>query len=178
MKIYLVGFMGAGKTTIGRELALRIDAPFFDLDELIESAEKLTIRDLFAQHGEPYFRKRERDLLRATRNLESAIIATGGGTFTFDENIQFIQSEGLSVYLSAPYALLRSRVSTKDDRPLFRDDLATHELYANRIRYYRMSDITIEIREEETPMEIVERLLLELPKNVLESAKRSTWRRA
>jgi shikimate kinase len=178
MKIYLVGFMGAGKTTIGRELALRIDAPFFDLDELIESAEKLTIRDLFAQHGEPYFRKRERDLLRATRNLESAIIATGGGTFTFDENIQFIQSEGLSVYLSAPYALLRSRVSTKDDRPLFRDDLATHELYANRIRYYRMSDITIEIREEETPVEIVERLLLELPKNVLESAKRSTWRRA
>jgi shikimate kinase len=178
MKIYLVGFMGAGKTTIGRELALRIDAPFFDLDELIESAEKLTIRELFAQHGEPYFRKRERDLLRATRNLESAIIATGGGTFTFDENIQFIQSEGLSVYLSAPYALLRSRVSTKDDRPLFRDDLATHELYANRIRYYRMSDITIEIREEETPVEIVERLLLELPKNLLESAKRSTWRRA
>jgi shikimate kinase len=178
MKIYLVGFMGAGKTTVGRELAARIDAPFFDLDELIEAAEKVSIREIFAQQGESYFRKRERDLLRSTKHLDAAVIATGGGTFTFDENIQFIQSEGLSVYLSAPYALLRSRVGAKDDRPLFRDDLSTHELYANRIRYYRMSDITIEIREEETPLEIVERLLLELPKNVLEAARRSAWRRA
>jgi len=181
MKIYLVGFMGSGKTTVGRELAARIDAPFFDLDELIESAEKTTIRELFATRGEPYFRKRERDLLRSTKHLDAAVVATGGGTFTFDENIQFIQSEGLSVYLAAPYALLRSRVGLKEDRPLFRDDLSTHELYANRIRYYRMSDLTIEIREDETPLEIVERLLLELPKSVLESAKRAAtpaWRRA
>jgi shikimate kinase len=105
------------------------------------------------------------------------VVATGGGTFTFDENIQFIQSEGLSIYLSAPYALLRARIGDKAaDRPLFTDDLATHELYANRIRYYRMSDITVEVREEETPTEIVERLLLELPKTVLEGARRATWR--
>lgn len=175
MKIYLVGFMGSGKTTIGRELAARIDAPFFDLDELIESAEKMSIKEVFAQKGEPYFRKRERDLLRSTRHLDAAVIATGGGTFTFDENIQFIQSEGLSVYLSAPYALLRSRIGTKDDRPLFRDDISTHELYANRIRYYRMSDLTVDIREEETPAEIAERLVLELPKNVLDAARRSAW---
>lgn len=178
MKIYLVGFMGSGKTTIGRELAARIDAPFFDLDELIESAEKMSIKDIFAAQGEPYFRKRERDLLRSTRNLESAVIATGGGTFTFDENIQFIQSEGMSIYLSAPYALLRARVGFKEDRPLFRDDVTAHELYANRIRYYRMSDLTIDVREDETPSEIVERLLLELPKSVLESARRTAWRRA
>jgi shikimate kinase len=178
MKIYLVGFMGSGKTTVGRELANRIEAPFFDLDELIESAEKSTIREIFAERGEPYFRKRERDLLRSTKHLESAVIATGGGTFTFDENIQFIQSEGLSVYLSASYALLRSRIGSKDDRPLFRDDLSTHELYANRIRYYRMSDLTIDIREEETPAEIVERLMLELPKNVLDAARRSPYRPA
>ena len=123
-------------------------------------------------HGEPYFRKRERDLLRSTQASRAAVIATGGGTFTFDENIQFIQSEGLSVYLSAPYALLRARIGDKAaERPLFRDDVAAHELYASRIRYYRMADITIEIREEETPGEIVERLLLELPKGVLESAE-------
>jgi shikimate kinase len=175
MKIYLVGFMGSGKTTIGRELAARIDAPFFDLDELIEAAEKMSIREMFAQKGEPYFRKRERDLLRSTRHLDSAVIATGGGTFTFDENIQFIQSEGLSVYLAAPYALLRARIGSKEDRPLFRDDLSTHELYANRIRYYRMADLTLDTREEETPVEIVERLLLELPKNVLDAARRSAW---
>jgi shikimate kinase len=177
MKIYLVGFMGSGKTTVGRELAARIDAPFFDLDELIEAAEKLSIKDIFAMRGEPYFRKRERDILRSTKNLDAAVIATGGGTFTFDENIQFIQSEGLSIYLSAPYALLRSRVDLKaGDRPLFTDDVAAHELYANRIRYYRTSDITVDIREEETPAEIAERLLLELPKPVLESARRTTWR--
>ena len=178
MKIYLVGFMGSGKTTVGRELAARIEAPFFDLDELIEAAEKLSIRDIFGLHGEPYFRKRERDILRSTRHLESGVIATGGGTFTFDENIQFIQSEGLSVYLSAPYALLRSRVELKGDRPLLRDDLSAHELYANRIRYYRMSDLTLEVRDDETPAEIVERLVLELPKSVLEAAKKSAWRRA
>jgi shikimate kinase len=179
MKIYLIGFMGAGKTTVGRELASRIDAPFFDLDELIEAAEKTSIKELFASRGEPYFRKRERDILRATRNLDLAVIATGGGTFTFDENIQFIQSEGLSVYLSAPYALLRARIGDKAaERPMFRDDLSAHELFANRIRYYRMSDVTIEIREEETPAEIVERLMLELPKSVLESAKRTVWRSA
>ena len=180
MKIYLVGFMGSGKTTVGRELAARIDAPFFDLDDLITSAEKMSVKEIFATHGEPYFRKRERDVLRSTRHLSAAVIATGGGTFTFDENIQFIQAEGLSVYLSAPYAVLRARIAHKAaDRPLFNDDLATHELYANRIRYYRMSDLTIEIREEETPLEVVERLLLELPKSVLEGARRSsTWRQA
>ena len=168
MKIYIVGFMGAGKTAVGRELAARLDVPFFDLDDLVEAAEKTSIKDLFAQHGEPYFRKRERDILRSTKYLDSAVVATGGGTFTFDENIQFIQGEGLSVYLSAPYALLRARIGDKAaERPLFRDDDAAHELYANRLRYYRMADVTLNVREEDTVPEIVERILLELPKSVL-----------
>lgn len=165
MKIYLVGFMGAGKTTIGRELAARIEAPFFDLDELVESAEKMSIKDIFAQHGEPYFRKRERDILRSTHYLEDAVIATGGGTFTFEDNIQFIQLEGLSVFLSAPYALLRTRIGDKAaERPMFRDDVAAHELYNARLRFYKMCDVTLEIREEETPSEIVERIVLHLPR--------------
>jgi shikimate kinase len=172
MKIYLVGFMGAGKTTVGRELAARLDVPFFDLDELVEAAEKTSIKEIFAQHGEPYFRKRERDILRSTRHLEHGVIATGGGTFTFDDNIQFIQSEGISVYLSAPYAVLRGRIGDKAaERPMFRDDVAAHELYGNRVRYYRMCDITVEMREDETPAEIVERLVFELPKGLL--ARRS-----
>src|SRR5437764_4417487 len=179
MRIYLVGFMGAGKTTVGRELAARLDVPFFDLDELVEAAEKSSIKEIFAQRGEPYFRKRERDILRSTRHLEHGVIATGGGTFTFDDNIQFIQSEGISVYLSAPYAVLRTRIGDKAaERPLFRDDVAAHELYGSRIRYYRMCDITIEMREEETTNEIVERLLLELPKGFLDPASRAPWRGA
>jgi shikimate kinase len=179
MKIYLIGFMGAGKTTIGRELANRLGIPFFDLDELIEASEKMTIKEIFAQQGEPHFRKRERDLLRSTRYLDHAVVATGGGTFTFDENVQFIQSEGLSVYLSAPYALVRTRASTKAaERPLFRDDAATHELYTNRLRYYKMADTTLEIHDEETPAEIVERLILDLPKGFLDTNRRGgSWRR-
>lgn len=177
MKIYLVGFMGAGKTTVGRELAARMTAPFFDLDELIESAEKMSIRDIFAQHGEPHFRKRERDLLRSTKYLDSAVIATGGGTFTFDENIQFIQAEGLSVYLSAPYSLLRARVGDRAaERPMFRDDVAARELFSQRVKYYKTADVTLEIREVETAAEIAERLMLELPKTVFETA-RGGWRR-
>jgi shikimate kinase len=179
MKVYVIGFMGAGKTTIGRELASRIDVPFFDLDELIESSEQMSVKDIFSAQGEPYFRKRERDLLRSTKHLDRAVIATGGGTFTFDENIQFIKSEGLSVYLSAPYAVLRSRVGEKAaERPLFRDDHATHDLFASRIRYYRLADLTIEMREEETPAEIVERLVLELPKSLLDSVRRTSGRRS
>ena len=165
MRIYLIGFMGAGKTTVGRALAARMETPFFDLDELLESAEKMTVKEVFEQRGEPYFRKRERDILRSTRYLEHGVIATGGGTFTFEENIQFIQTEGLSVYLSAPYALLRARIGDKSDhRPLFRDDVAAHELYSSRIRFYRMADMTIEIRDEETPAEIAQRIAFELPK--------------
>lgn len=173
MKIYLIGFMGAGKTTIGRALAARIEIPFFDLDDLVESAEKMSIKDIFAQHGEPFFRKRERDILRSTHYLDDAVVATGGGTFTFEENVQFIQTEGFSVFLSAPYAVLRNRIGEKAaERPMFRDDVAAHELYNSRLRFYRMSDVTIEIREEETPGEIVERILLELPKGFLESKRR------
>src|SRR5258706_13797609 len=128
MKIFLVGFMGAGKTTAGRDLAARIGAPFFDLDELIESAEKGSIKDIFAHYGEPYFRKRERDVLRSTRHLESAVVATGGGTFPFDENIQFIQSEGLFVYFLAPYSLLRSPTGDKNAQgPPFRADACAPE---------------------------------------------------
>jgi shikimate kinase len=178
MKVYLVGFMGAGKTTIGRELAQRMDAPFFDLDELVEAAEKMTIKEIFASQGEPWFRKRERDILRSTRYLDRGVIATGGGTFTFDENIQFIKSEGLSVYLSAPYSLLRARVGDKAaERPMFRDDVSAHELFQSRIRYYRLSDVIVEIREEESPAEICERIVLELPKSFLESVRGSAWRR-
>jgi shikimate kinase len=178
MKVYIVGFMCAGKTTIGRELSARIAAPFFDLDDLIEASEKMKVKEIFELHGEAHFRKRERDILRSTKHLDRAVIATGGGTFTFDENIQFIQSEGLSVYLSAPYSLLRSRIGEKaDERPMFRDDVAAHELYAGRMKYYKMADVTIDVRDEETPAEIVERLLLELPKSFLEAARTSTWRR-
>jgi shikimate kinase len=168
MKLYLVGFMGCGKTTVGHDLAERLKLPFFDLDELVEAAEKMTVKEIFAERGEPYFRMRERDILRSTRYLERAVVATGGGTFTFDDNIQFIQSEGYSIHLSAPFALLRSRIGEKAaERPMFRDDLATHELYKNRLRFYNAADLTVELRDDQTVHELVERIVFQLPRGVL-----------
>ena len=165
MKIFLVGFMGAGKTTVGRELAKRLAAPFFDLDELVEAAEKMSIKELFAEKGEPYFRKRERDLLKSTHHVERAVVATSAGTFAFDENMQWIEAEGLSVYLAAPLPLLLSRMGEKSaERPMFHDDVAARELFLHRLKYYKMSDLTIEIRADQTSNEVVERLMLQLPR--------------
>lgn len=178
MKIYLVGFMGAGKTTTGAALAQRLGVPFLDLDSLVEEAEGMTIKEIFADKGEPYFRKRERDILRSTQYVEHGVIATGGGTFTFEENIQFIRAEGLAIYLAAPFALLSSRIGAKAaERPMFRDELATHDLYQQRLRYYKLSDITIDIREEETRREVVERIVLQLPKSLLDSQSQTSKRR-
>ena len=79
MKLFLVGFMGAGKTTVGRVLAEALTIPFFDLDDLIESAEQTSIKQIFDEKGEVYFRKREHDLLRTMRFVERGVVATGGG---------------------------------------------------------------------------------------------------
>lgn len=165
MKIYVVGFMGAGKTTVGRELARRLEVPFFDLDELVESAEGMQVKEIFAEKGEPYFRRRERDLLRTTRWLERGVVATGGGTITFEENLRFIQAEGMSIYLSAPFSVLKGRIGDKAaERPMFRDEKATQDLFLQRLRFYDQSDLTIELREDETVPEIVERIVLSLPR--------------
>jgi shikimate kinase len=165
LKIYLVGFMGAGKTSVGRELAGRLAVPFLDLDEIVESAEDMSIREIFAEKGEPYFRKRERDLLRTTKYVENAVIATGGGTFAFEDNITFIKAEGYSVHLAAPFPVLQSRISEKAaERPLFRDDAATFELFQSRLKFYRMCDLSLDIGQDENVNEVVERLLMILPR--------------
>ena len=170
MKIYLVGFMGAGKTSVGTALALRLGWPFFDLDELIESSEKLAVKEIFASLGEPHFRKRERELLQTTRHLEHGVIATGGGTFAFDENLLFIRSEGFSIFLNSPFPLLARRATEKrDERPLFRDEMQARELYQQRLRFYKMADLTLDVRDEDTVGELVERIVLDLPREVFDS---------
>jgi shikimate kinase len=157
--------MGAGKTSVGSALASRVGMPFFDLDELVESSEGMSIREIFAEKGEPHFRRRERELLRTSQHVEDGVFATGGGTFTFEENIQFILAHGLSVYLAAPFQTLLRRIGDKAaERPMFRDEESLRGLYQYRLRYYKMSDITIDIREEESIPEVVERLFIQLPR--------------
>lgn len=168
MKIYLVGFMGAGKTSVGRALAGRLAVPFFDLDDLVEVSEGMPIREIFAEKGEPHFRRREREILRTSQHVENGVFATGGGTFTFEENIQFILAHGLSVHLAASFSLLLRRIGDKAaERPMFRDEESLRELYQYRVRYYKMSDVTIDIRDEESIAEVVERLYIQLPREAL-----------
>jgi shikimate kinase len=170
MRIYLVGFMGSGKTTVGRVLAERLDVPFFDIDELVEDAESSAIREIFASHGEPYFRRRERDFLRMTRHLEKGVIATGGGTFTFEDNIEFVQRSGISIHLAVPYELCLARVSESSaERPMFHDERALLRLFKARASFYRRSDLTVEIHESETPREIAERMIQLMPPEVRRS---------
>lgn len=177
MKIYVIGFMGAGKTTVGQEASRRLGVPFFDLDELIEAAEGMPVREIFAEKGEPHFRRRESDLLRSTQHLEHGVIATGGGTFTFEENIQFVLAHGVSVYLQAPLSLVMKRAGIRAaERPMFRDEAAVRDLYQYRLRYYKMADITLDIREEESVAEIAERMILQLPRDLLGAISRGAGR--
>jgi shikimate kinase len=165
MRLYLVGFMAVGKTTVGQELAERLHVPFYDLDALIEAAEGRTIKEIFATEGEAFFRQREREVLRSTRFLDNAVIATGGGTFTFNENMLFIRAGGLSVHLAPSFQTLKQRLEGKaTDRPLFKDEASTYELYQYRLKYYKMADITLEIRADETTTEVVERIRMQLPR--------------
>jgi shikimate kinase len=168
VKIFLIGFMGCGKTTVGRLLADRLGIPFYDLDQLIEAAEGSSIREIFERSGEAAFRQVERDLLRQTRFLSDGVIATGGGTFAFDDNVLFVKSEGLSVHLSVPFDVIERRLADKaPTRPLFRDSEAALKLFQYRSKYYRMADRTLEVSEAETPDRIVDRLIDELSRDNL-----------
>ena len=160
MRIYLVGFMGVGKTTVGRALSERLGFPFYDLDEMIEHELSSSVRDIFAQHGEPFFRQREHAVLRQI-GIPDAVVATGGGTFAFEENRALIRESGLSIHLSAPFDLVASRVrSHPSERPLFADERRAFTLFAERQRHYRAADLSIDVTANDTPRELVERILL------------------
>ncbi len=116
-RIYLVGFMGSGKTTAGRLLAGRLGAPFVDLDLAFESMAGRTIRETFETHGEPWFRAREAELLRGTASLPAAVVALGGGTFTFPENREFVRTHGLSIFLDVTVRRDRRAAGRQDRGP-------------------------------------------------------------
>ncbi len=121
MKVFLIGFMGSGKTTIGKKLANYLKCEFIDLDKLIESKVGMSIVNYFELHGEVAFRELERDILQKTEFPESVIIATGGGAPCFGDNMEWMNKNGLVAYLSLPPKALASRLEhSKTDRPLIR----------------------------------------------------------
>ncbi len=116
--IVLVGFMGSGKSTVGRMLARQLRFRFLDTDKLVEERERATIPEIFAQHSEAHFRERETAALKSLRGVRQHILATGGGIVTVPENIPLLRSLGFVVLLKADPEEIYRRVSRNSERPL------------------------------------------------------------
>ncbi len=143
--------MGSGKTSVGRILAARRGVPFVDLDQAFEAMAGQTVREVFRVHGEAWFREREAELLRGTVTLPAAVVAAGGGTFTFPANREFIASSGISVFLDVPFSVIEKRLEGKAaDRPLFRSVSQAFVLYEARLPSYRMSDLVVRVGATES----------------------------
>ena len=160
-KIYLVGFMASGKTTVARALAARLGWRAEDIDDLIEKRERLTIAEIFGRYGEPYFRAAERDLLRLLQPIRHVVVATGGGTFVDPENRSFINLDGVSVWIDLPLAEIIPRIPLDGRRPLAANLADLERLYASRQEAYRLAHLRIDASG--MPMEgVVDQALLGL----------------
>ena len=148
--LVLVGLMGCGKSSIGRRLAAAIGLPFVDADDEIERAALKTIPEIFADHGETYFREGERKVIKRLLGNGPQVLATGGGAFMNAETRAAIQAEGISIWLRADLDVLMRRVAKRDNRPLLKaDDPAAvmRTLMEQRYPVYAGADITVESRD-------------------------------
>jgi shikimate kinase len=120
--IFLIGFMGSGKTYWGKLWAMQTGMPFFDLDEVIEQQEHKTIAEIFEQNGEAYFRQKETDTLKTFSGKKNCIIACGGGTPCFNNNMQWMNEHGTTVYLAAtPVDIIKRVINEQAKRPLIKN---------------------------------------------------------
>ncbi len=161
-RIYLVGFMASGKSTVGRRVAERLDRPFVDLDDEIERTSGKTIRALFEESGEAAFRERESAFLAATESLPAAVVATGGGCFAQEENRRRIARLGTAVFLDAPLETVRGRLRGKMDRPLFQTEEQLGRLFWERAPFYRMAPVSVDLGGAATVEEAADRVLIAL----------------
>lgn len=157
-KIYLVGFMAAGKTTVARALAERLGWRAEDIDELIEARERRTVAEIFARSGEPYFRGLERDILKLLLPLRHVVVATGGGTFMDPENRTAINMDGVSVWLDVPLEELVARLPADGRRPLAADRAQMERLFAVRQVAYASAQYRVDARGAR-PETVAERII-------------------
>jgi shikimate kinase len=143
-KVYLVGFMGAGKSTLARRLAARLGWRAEDVDDRIETLEGRSVRDIFAERGEPYFRDVERRVLLDLLPLRHAVVATGGGTFAEPGNRALINRDGLSVWLDVPLAQIVERVPADGRRPLAADRGSFERLFQARRAAYEHAHVHLD----------------------------------
>ena len=156
-KLYLVGFMAAGKSTVARTLAARLQWRAEDIDSLIEMRERRTVADIFQKQGEPYFRAVEREILTLLLPLRHVVVATGGGTFMDPDNRAAIALDGVSVWLDVPFEELVLRIPQDGRRPLAADRAALERLFAVRTEAYRQARYRVDASAR--PEEVAERIL-------------------
>jgi len=157
-KVYLVGFMGAGKTTLARRLATRLDWRVEDVDERIEAREGRTVSAIFASQGEPYFRDIERRVLVDLLPLRHVVVATGGGTFADADNRALINRDGVSVWLDVPLARIVDRVPADGRRPLAADRAQFERLFLSRRAGYQQAHVHLDA-DDHAVDELVDQLL-------------------
>lgn len=160
-RIFLVGFMGSGKTTVGRLLAEKLGFEFVDLDDEICRRAGTTIPDIFERAGEAAFRQMETETLKEIVRRTNIVVALGGGAFVGQENRRLIRQHGVSIWLDCPLSVILARLDGVTDRPLFRTPSQVEALYHRRLPSYALSDIRINagrVSPEEVVHEILSRL--------------------
>jgi shikimate kinase len=143
-KIYLVGFMAAGKTSVAKALARRLGWDVIDIDESIEQRERMPVADIFAKRGEAYFRALERAIIAGQLGRRHVVVATGGGTFADVQNRAAINGDGLSVWLDVPLERLVDRVPADGRRPLAADRATFERLYHVRHAAYEQAHLRLD----------------------------------
>ncbi len=154
MRIFLTGFMGSGKSYWGRLWAEESGLTFYDLDDIIEADERMTIDAIFDKKGEPYFRQKESASLRNLVDYDNCIIACGGGTACYDDNMKWMNENGTTVYLQATaFRLLENIITEIDKRPALKKINKAEVLFFieqklnERIEYYSAAKIHLQVSE-------------------------------
>ena len=159
--IFLVGFMGCGKTTVGRLLAERLGWSFVDLDDLIVQSEGRTIAEIFAGGGEAAFRVAESRVFSDVVSAKDTVVATGGGLFSDPANRQMMtEAGGWSIFLDVAWSVLEERLGTEDSsRPLWDSPAAARRLFDRRLNDYVQADAIVTVDGSESPIDVVEAII-------------------
>ncbi len=166
MRVFLVGFMAAGKSTVGRHLAKRLDWNFVDLDRRVERMAGCRLAQIFERYGEEGFRQREFLALREACFAPRLVVATGGGAFSRPTNRELIEKHGTSVFLDPLFEVIWQRlVHSPTERPLLRGREETEALWNTRRVDYLRADLTITVSHDGDPASVAERVVEALMEN-------------